>query len=55
MPMAEVEIGMALIPANKFLEFRQVLLTVVISATNIFELFGQLLIRHAIKKVEDHH
>jgi Kef-type K+ transport system membrane component KefB len=53
MPMAGVEIGMALIAANKFPEFRQVLLTLVISATVIFELFGPLLTRYAIKKVED--
>jgi Kef-type K+ transport system membrane component KefB len=54
MPMAGVEIGMALIAANKFPEFRQVLLTLVISATVIFELFGPLLTRYAIKKVENH-
>lgn len=53
MPMAGVEIGMALIAANKFPEFRQLLLTLVISSTVIFELIGPLLTRFAIKKVPD--
>jgi Kef-type K+ transport system membrane component KefB len=51
MPMAGVEIGMALIAANKFPEFRQLLLTLVISSTVIYELIGPPLTRYAIKKV----
>lgn len=53
MPMAGVEIGMALIAANKFPEFRQLLLTLVISSTVVFELIGPPLTRYAIKKVTD--
>jgi Kef-type K+ transport system membrane component KefB len=50
LPQAGVAIGMTLVAANYFPEYRQTLLTVVISATIFFELFGPVLTRMAIQK-----
>lgn len=53
MPHAGVAIGMALIAAGKFPEYSQLFLTVVISATIVFELVGPALTSLAIDKVGD--
>ena len=43
--------GMALVAANHFPEYRQTLLTVVISSTVFFELVGPILTRSALRRV----
>ncbi len=50
MPQAGVAIGMALLAANQFPEHRQIILSIVISTTVIFELVGPVLTRMAIRK-----
>jgi len=50
LPQAGVAIGMTLVAANYFPEYRQTLLTVVISATIFFELLGPVFTRIAIQK-----
>jgi Kef-type K+ transport system membrane component KefB len=51
LPQAGVAIGMALVAANQFPEYRQVLLSIVISSTVFFEIIGPILTRLAIKQV----
>ncbi|MFT4993828.1 MAG: Kef-type K+ transport system membrane component KefB [Paraglaciecola sp.] len=53
LPQAGVEIGMVLLAALQFPEYRQLFLPLVISGTIIFELIGPPLTRYAIKKVPD--
>jgi hypothetical protein len=48
LPQAGAAIGMALVAANRFPEYRQVLLPVVISSTICFELVGPVLTRLAL-------
>lgn len=48
LPQAGVPIGMALVAANQFPEYRQVLLSVVISSTVLFDIIGPILTRYAI-------
>lgn len=50
LPQAGVEIGMALIAANQFPEYRQLILSLVISATIFFELIGPPLTQFAIRR-----
>lgn len=50
LPQAGVPIGMALVAANQFPEYRQVLLSVVISSTVLFDIIGPILTRYAISK-----
>lgn len=50
LPHAGVPIGMALIAANQFPEYRQLLLSVIIGATVCFELLGPPLTRLAISR-----
>ena len=50
MPQAGVAIGMALVASGVFPDHRQLLLSVVISATILFELFGPILTRIAIRE-----
>ncbi len=50
LPQAGAAIGMALVAANRFPEFRQVLLPVVISSTIFFELVGPVLTRLALQR-----
>lgn len=50
MPQAGVAIGMALIAANAFPEYRQLLLSVAVSTTVVFELLGPVLTRVAIRR-----
>ena len=52
LPQAGVAIGMALVAANHFPEYRQILLSVVISTTVFFELLGPIITRFALKKAE---
>lgn len=49
-PQAGVAIGMALVASNHFPEYRQVLLSVVISSTIFFEIIGPVFTRQAIKR-----
>lgn len=50
MPQAGVAIGMALLIANRFPEYQQTILSIVISTTVIFELVGPVFTRLALKK-----
>jgi Kef-type K+ transport system membrane component KefB len=50
LPQAGVAIGMSLIAANRFPEYSQVILSVVISTTVLFELAGPAFTRLALKK-----
>ena len=50
LPQAGVPIGMALVAANQFPEHRQVLLSVVISSTVLFDIIGPILTRIAISR-----
>jgi len=52
MPQAGVAIGMALIAGNHFPEFREYLLMVTLGSTVIFEIFGPLATRIALKKTK---
>jgi Kef-type K+ transport system membrane component KefB len=50
LPQAGVAIGMALVASNTYPEYRQALLSVVISSTVFFEIIGPLLSRMALKR-----
>jgi Kef-type K+ transport system membrane component KefB len=50
LPQAGVAIGMTLIAANRFPEYYQIILSVVISTTVVFELLGPVLTRLALRK-----
>jgi hypothetical protein len=50
LPQAGVAIGMALAAANQFPEYRQVLLSIVISSTVFFELIGPVFTRLALQR-----
>lgn len=50
MPQAGVAIGMALLISNKYPEYQQTILSIVISTTVIFEIIGPVMTRLAIKK-----
>jgi NhaP-type Na+/H+ or K+/H+ antiporter len=52
LPQAGVAIGMALVAANQFPEYRQVLLPIVISSTVFFEIIGPIFTRMAIQRVK---
>lgn len=52
LPQAGVAIGMALVASNQFPEYRQMLLSIVISSTIFFEIVGPVFVRLAIKRVE---
>ena len=53
LPQAGVPIGMALVAANEFPQYRQILLSVMISTTIIFELFGPVFTRIALSKYKE--
>lgn len=53
LPQAGVPIGMALVAANHFPEYRQTLLTVVISSTVFFEIVGPIFTRLALQRAHD--
>ncbi len=50
LPQAGVAIGMALVASNHFPEYRQLLLTVVISSTVFFEIVGPVFTRLALER-----
>ena len=50
LPQAGVAMGMALVAANQFPEYRQILLTVVISSTVFFEIVGPVFTRAALRR-----
>ncbi len=52
LPQAGAAMGMALVAANQFPEYRQTLLTVVISTTIFFEIIGPIFTRKAIRVAE---
>ncbi len=53
MPQAGVAIGMALLTSNQFPEYRQIILSIVISTTIVFELIGPVLTRMALRRAQD--
>jgi Kef-type K+ transport system membrane component KefB len=53
LPQAGVAIGMALVAANQFPEYRQLLLTIIISTTIFFEIIGPVFTRIAIKRLDN--
>jgi len=53
LPQAGAAIGMALVASNQFPEHRQILLSVVISTTIVFELFGPIFTRMALSKYSE--
>jgi Kef-type K+ transport system membrane component KefB len=53
LPQAGVAMGMALLAANQFPEYRQILLTVVISSTVFFEIVGPVFTRAALRRAGD--
>lgn len=50
MPLAGVAVGMALVAGDRFPELREVILTVTIGATIVFEIFGPITTRVALDK-----
>lgn len=52
LPQAGVAIGMALLTAHRFPEYRQVILSIVISTTVFFELVGPVCTRIVLKRVQ---
>jgi len=52
LPQAGVPIGMALVAANQFPEYRQILLSVVVSSTVLFDIVGPVLAKIAIAKAD---
>lgn len=55
LPQAGVAIGMALVASNQFPEYKQTVLSVVISSTIFFEIIGPIFTRLAIQKVATAH
>ena len=52
LPQAGVAMGMALVASNQFPEYRQVLLTIVISSTVFFEIIGPIFTRTALRRAQ---
>jgi hypothetical protein len=50
LPQAGVAIGMALVASSRFPEYRQLLLSVVVSSTVFFEIIGPVFTRLAIRR-----
>ncbi len=55
LPQAGVAIGMALVASNRFPEYRQIMLPVVIASTVVFEIFGPVFTRYAIRRSAANH
>ena len=53
LPQAGAAMGMALAAANHFPQYRQTILSIVISTTVFFELVGPLFTRMAVKSTSD--
>tara|TARA_R110000850_G_scaffold85842_1_gene185112 strand:- start:1109 stop:2275 length:1167 start_codon:yes stop_codon:yes gene_type:complete len=54
LPQAGVAIGMALVASNQFPAYQQVLLSIVISSTVVFEIAGPVFTSLALKRTLDH-
>lgn len=54
LPQAGVAMGMALVAASQFPDYRQLLLSVVISTTVFFEIIGPVFTRIALRRVNSH-
>jgi len=54
MPQAGVAIGMALVASNQFPDLREVILSITIATTIVFEIFGPLGTRIALKATAKH-
>ena len=52
LPQAGVAIGMALLAANQFPEYRQTILPIVIASTVVFELIGPIFTRMALRQTD---
>lgn len=52
-PQAGVAIGMALVASQEFEAFEHLILPVVLSTTVVFEVFGPMVTRYALKKSQD--
>ena len=52
LPQAGVAIGMALLAANEFPDYRQIILPIVIASTVFFELIGPVFTRMALRSVQ---
>ena len=50
MPQGGLAIGMALVASNRFPEYRQIMLPIVIASTVVFEIVGPIFTRHAIQR-----
>jgi len=50
LPQAGVPIGMALVASNYFIEYGQIILSIVIASTIFFELVGPILVKKALEK-----
>jgi len=50
LPQAGVALGMALVAGDRFPEYRDTVITVIIAATVVFELFGPVLARHLLQR-----
>jgi len=50
LPQAGAAMGMALVAANQFPEYRQILLTVAVSSAVLFELIGPIFTRLALSR-----
>jgi Kef-type K+ transport system membrane component KefB len=55
MPQAGVAMGMALVATQRFPEFSDIILPIVISSTVLFELIGPLMTRRALVRVGEVH
>lgn len=53
LPQAGVAIGMSLVAANQFPEYRQLILPLIISATILFEIIGPVFTRLSLKKADN--
>lgn len=53
LPQAGAAMGMALVASNQFPEYRQVLLSIAIGSTIVFELIGPLFTRLALGRMGD--
>lgn len=51
LPQAGVAIGMALVASNRFPEYRQIMLPIVIASTVIFEIVGPIFTRYAVRHI----
>ena len=54
LPQAGVAIGMALVASSQFPEYRQELLSVIISTTILFEIIGPIFSRYALNQVRNY-